>query len=321
MNKVIIAGAALALAATGVANAADMATKARVYKAPPPTGCAYDIIRANSQISVDFAATNWDYAEFNQPAAGTNILANPALPQGATLNTEKGWLPGVAVTGSYMSDCSSSFISNIYLYGRGTYLNGHTTEWVNGVPGTFSDPARVWDGDFRIGKGFQVGSNVMLTPYIGAGVDDWKRTISGFPTGALIEDYSHGYVGVGLLLQVAVAPRFVVSAYGLGGGTFNSQMNFNPNTAINAATLGPNHTFKLGNSGTVKAGASVDYAFTNNWHVNAGVDYTYFKYGASAMELLPLGFGTFEPPSRTSNVTTTIGVGYSFGGGPVVARY
>jgi|SRR5581483_224376 len=314
--------AALAIIGSGVgaAHGADMATKAPVLKAAPPSGCAYDIIRANSQISVDFAATNWDYAEFNQPAAGTNILANAALPRGATLNTEKGWLPGVAVTGSYMSDCSSSFFSNIYLYGRGTYVSGNTSYW-NTIPVTANDPARIWDGDFRVGKGFQVGSNVMLTPYIGAGIDDWKRTISAFPTGALIEDYSHGYVGVGLLLQVAVAPRFVVSAYGLGGGTFNSQMNFNPNTAINAATLGPNHTFTLGNSGTVKAGASIDYAFTNNWHMNAGVDYTYFKYGASAMELLPLGFGTFEPPSRTSNVTATIGVGYSFWGGPVVARY
>ncbi len=305
-------------AGLGAAHGADMATKAPVFKAPP-SGCAYDIIRANSQISVDFAATDWNYAEFNQFAAGGGALANPAFPVGATLNTEKGWLPGVAVTGSYMSDCSSGFFSNIYLYGRGTYLSGHTTEWVNGVPGTFSDPARVWDGDFRVGKGFQVSSNVMLTPYIGAGVDDWRRTISGVPTGALIEDYSHGYVGAGLLLQVAVAPGFVVSAYGLGGGTFNSQMNFNPNTAVNAVLFGPNHTFTLGNSETVKAGASIDYAFTNNWHMNAGVDYTYFKYGASRQELLPL-FGTFEPPSRTSNVTATVGVGYSFGG-PIVARY
>ena len=75
----------------------------------------------------------------------------------------------------------------------------------------------------------------------------------------------------------------------------------------------------LGNSEIAKAGASIDYAFINNWHVNAGVDWTYFKYGASAQELLPV-FGIFEPPSRTTNVTVTVGVGYSFGA-PVIAKY
>jgi outer membrane protein W len=304
-------------AGLGMARGADMATKAPVFKAAP-AGCAYDILRANNQISVDFAATDVNYAEFNQPPAGGGPLP-AALPQGATINSEKGWVPGVAVTGSYMSDCYSSMIPNLYLFARGTYLSGHTSYYNNTNGVAASDPARIWDGDFRVGKGFQVSPNVMLTPYIGAGVDDWRRTISAVPTGAFIEDYSHGYVGAGVMLQVAVAKGFVVSAYGLGGGTFSSQMNFNGTTAVNAALFGPNHTYSLGNSGTAKAGASVDYAFTDSWHVNAGVDYTYFKYGASRQELLP-AFGTFEPPSRTSNVTVTAGVGYSFGG-PIVARY
>ena len=317
MTKKLIAAtwAGIALASS-TAMAADMAVKAPVLRAQPIV-CAYDILRANNQISVDFSAINMDYREYNQPPAGGVGLPSP-LPQGAVINSEKGWVPGVAVTGSYMSDCSST-ISNLYLFARGSYHSGHTDYYNNTALVAASDPAKMWDGDFRVGKGFLVSSNVMLTPYIGGGVHAWDRTIVAVPTGAFVEKYSHGYAGVGLLLQFAVAPRVVLSAYGFGGGTFSSQMNFDGTTALNYATLGPVHTYSLGNSGIAKAGASVDYAFTDSWHVNAGVDYTYFKYGASRQELLPT-FTTYEPPSRTSDIRVSAGIGYSFGG-PVVARY
>lgn len=313
MKKLIVASAALVAMTAAAANAADMPVKARVHTAQPP-GCAYDIIRANSQIGVSFAARHTDYAEFNEPPAGGGPLANAGFPQGYTLNSEKGWLPGVAVTGSYMSDCSSS-ISHLYVYGRGSYFDGKTDYYNNTVGVAAKDPAKIWEGDFRVGKGFQVSPTMMFTPYVGAGVHSWERTISAVPGGAFIETYRHGYAGAGLMFQVAVAPRLVLSAYGFGGGTFSSEMDFNPTTSGVARA----HTFSLGNSAIVKAGGSMDYAFTNNWHVNAGVDWTYFKYGASAQELLPV-FGIFEPPSRTTNVTVTVGVGYSFGA-PVVAKY
>lgn len=315
--KVIGSISSLMILAAGPVLAADMAVKAPVLKAQPIV-CAYDILRANNQISVDFAATNMDYREYNEPPAGGVGLPSP-LPQGAVINSEKGWVPGVAVTGSYMSDCSSSFFSNIYLYGRGTYLSGHTDYYNNTALVAARDPAKMWDGDFRLGKGFLVSPNVMLTPYIGAGVHSWDRTIVAVPTGAFFEKYSHGYAGAGLLLQFAPTRGVVLAAYGFGGGTFSSQMNFDPTTAANLALVGPNHTYGLGNSAIVKAGGSIDYALTDNWHLNAGIDYTAFRYGASRQELLP-AFTTYEPPSRTSNITVTTGIGYSFGG-PVVARY
>jgi opacity protein-like surface antigen len=312
-KKLIIATLAGAALASTSAMAADMAVKAPVLKAQP-SNCAYDIIRANSQIGISAVAGNLDYAEFNQPPAGGGPLANGAFPQGFTLNSEKGWLPGVAVTGSYMSDCSSA-ISNMYFFGRGTYLDGKTDyyNYTVNVPG--KDPAKIWDGDFRIGKGFQVTPNAMLTPYIGAGVHSWERTITAVPGGAFIETYRHGYVGAGLLLQVAAAPGVVLSGYGFGGSTFSPEMDFNPTTSGVAVP----HTFGLGTSEIVKAGASIDYAFTPNWHANLGVDYTYFKYGASRQELLP-AFGIYEPPSRTYDVRVSAGIGYSFGA-PVVAKY
>jgi hypothetical protein len=217
-----------------------------------------------------------------------------------------------------MGDCFGQ-IPNLYAFSRTTYLSGNTNYFNNTNGVSANDPATIWDGDYRIGKGFLVSPNLMLTPYLGAGYDWWKRTISAVPTGAFIETYSHGYAGAGLLLQITPAPRWVLSAYGFGGGTFSSQMNFNPTTAANVAISGPNHTFGLGNSGTAKAGTSVDFAVTERLHANAGVDYTYFRYGESAQEELP-AFGTFEPPSRTSNWTVTAGLGYSFySGGPCCA--
>lgn len=316
-NKLLIATMAGAALASASAMAADMPMKAPVLKAQPPVGCAYDIIRANSQIGVSFAATYTDYREYNEPPAGGVGLPSP-LPQGSVINSEKGWVPGVAITGSYMADCRS-WIPNLYLFARGTYQNGHTDYFNNTALVGAKDPATMWNGDFRIGKGFEVTPNFVITPYIGAGTHYWKRTIVAVPTGAFIEDYSHGYVGGGLLMQWAPTRGVVLSAYGLGGSTFDSKMRFDGTTPANYAALGPIHTYRLGNSATVKAGASIDYALTEAWHINAGIDYTWFKYGASSQELLP-AFTTYEPPSRTSNTTVTIGLGYSFGA-PVVARY
>jgi hypothetical protein len=282
---------AIALATGTSALAADLPVKA-----PPPSACAYDILRANNQVSVDYATTNFNYREFNEPPFPP--------PYGYVVDSETGWVPGVAVTGSYMTDCLST-IQNLYVYSRTTYLSGQTAYWEPPPGLTGKNGATVWDGDYRIGKGFQLSTSTMVTPYFGAGYDWWKRSIQvGAP---FTETYSHGYAGAGLLLQITPAPRWVLSAYGFGGGTFSSQMYLNPSAAALPST-GPAYTFTLGNSATAKAGASVDFAITDRWHANAGVDYTYFRYGGTGFN----PYGTLEPPSTTSNWMVTAGLGYSF---------
>jgi opacity protein-like surface antigen len=100
----------------------------------------------------------------------------------------------------------------------------------------------------------------------------------------------------------------VLSVYGLVGGTFGSHLSVSDNPL-------PPHSFEfdLGNSVIYMAGASADYAITRQWHANAGIDWTGFKYGRSALQSTGVpGVGILEPDSRTSNVTIKAGFGYSF---------
>jgi hypothetical protein len=286
------------LAASSSAVAADMALKARPL--PPVVECSNDIVRSNNQISVDIVGTKWDYLERDQ--------------LGIPIDSEKGWVPGVQLTGSVMG-CWLGF-QNVYAMARYTYLNGHTDYWAGGGPVTRNvDGAVVSTGDFRLGKGFDVGTNWMLTPYVGAGLQQWDRDLSNAhgPFG-YHEAYKHDYVGAGLLVQVSPISRLVLSANGLVGSTFDAKMVATQNGGFPI----PPWTFGLGSSVIYMAGLAADYALTANLHVNIGVDYVDYKYGRSAFN--PFGF--FEPDSRTQNWTVKGGLGWSWGAAaPVVAKY
>lgn len=97
----------------------------------------------------------------------------------------------------------------------------------------------------------------------------------------------------------------MLSAYGLVGGTFGSNLIVQQ---IPGGFPIPVQNFGLGDSVIFLAGASADYAITKQWHANAGVDFSHFKYGQSAVG----AGGFFEPESRTNNVTVKAGFGYSF---------
>jgi hypothetical protein len=141
-----------------------------------------------------------------------------------------------------------------------------------------------------------------LTPYFGIGYHDWQRAVN---TG---EEYWHSYAGFGLLAQWNPLARLVLSAHGLVGGTFDSQ--------VNAHTIpGPGgsvgSTLTLVHAGTERLGFAADYAVTPHIHVNAGVEYVHFSYGKSNVD--PTGT-YFEPDSRKNNTTIKVGAGYAWGG-------
>ena len=176
------------------------------------------------------------------------------------------------------------------------------------------DGAEIWDADFRFGKGFDLGATAMLTPYIGAGYHYWNRNLTGgFPL-AYREEYEHGYAGGGLMLQWVPVQRLVLEVHGLVGSTFDAKM-------ATSNTVGPvirPQSYRLGSSELYMVGASADFAFTDRWRGNVGVEWTRFKYGQSAPSLID---GTLEPGSRTDTVTVRAGIGYSFYATPVVAKY
>jgi len=290
--KKILLGSVILLAGISMqspASAADMPLKAAPYSA-----CGYNAITAsNNQISVDFATEHVDYLE----------------TFGGPLDSEKGWVPGVSVTGSAMRNWFG--LCNVYFFGRGTFLNGTTHYWASGGPVTSNtDGARISEEDFRLGKGFDLANNVMLTPYLGGGARQWGRNLSG-PSG-YHEDYRHAYLGGGLLLQYSPVHRLVLSTSALVGRTFNSEMEASQNGGFPI----PPWTFPLGHRAIFMTESSADYAITPSVHANVGVQYTSFKYGQSPVN--PFGF--LEPDSRSHNVTVRAGLGWAFDA-PLMARY
>lgn len=317
MKKIVLVSATM-VALTNLATAADLPRKAPVYKAPPVVGCGYSAITAaNNQISLQYAGLHKDYREYN-PAGP---FQDPALPVDAVLDTEKGWVHGVSVTGSAMFNLGS--VCDVYVFARGSYFDGKTDYWqpLGRLGG--QSVAKIWEGDFRLGKGFALSPNFMLTPYLGGGTRSWDRDLCqggacfGF---GYHENYSHAYLGGGLMGQYALTPNLVLTASGLVGSTFDSTLKGGPLANGNPAIV--NFQTKLGNSVIYKVEGSLDYAFTQNLHGNVGVEYTNYSYGLSSPFVIDnLGGLGVEPRSRTENVTVRAGLGWAFGVAPVVAKY
>jgi hypothetical protein len=264
----------------------------RGYVGPAPNY----IIRSNNQLSIDFATTaRLDYAERDP----NHIFS--------VLDSETGnWIPGVSVTGSWMG----TFYGGVhpYAWGRVTWIEGTTDYTAAAGPVTKNtDGALIQDEDFRLGLGFEIARNIMLTPYAGIGWHKWGRDLSG-PFG-YHEDYSNGYAGGGLLLQVAPVRRLVLSVNGLVGSTFDASMTASQtiNPVLPFSSLS---AFHLGSTTIEMVGGAADYQVNRVLHVNASVDYTHFGYGQSPPQL----GGLLEPSSRTSSLTVRAGFGIAFGG-------
>jgi hypothetical protein len=305
VKKLFLSGVVIvALAASGRAYSADLPVTgpAPAYPNVAPICYGGDIVRANNQVSADFVETHINYG----PEVITPGTLGFAGSTGIPLDGEGGWVPGFSVTGSLMNDIGS--LCNVYLMGRFTWLDGNTT-YVGALQGNpygslvQTDGAKVNNTDFRLGKGFSVGLNWMLTPYFGVGTNWWDRFIIG-PSG-YDEKYTHGYVGGGLLVQVSPAPRWVISANGLVGSTVDSGMTTSASPGGYPFLIPTN--FTLGSKLMYIVGGSIDYAISRHWHANVGVEYSHFQYGQS-----PLTNFSLEPNSTTSYLMVSVGAGFGW---------
>ncbi len=270
----------------GKVSAADMLIKtsldARAWMTP--------ILIANMQVGLSIVGQRVNYVE--------TTATDPRF------SSEAGWLPGVQVGLSAMGPAGP--VNNIYFMGAFTWLHGQTDYGASGGP-VRSDRsgADIRTLDLRFGKGFEVAADWMLTPYLGMGYRGWGRSLSNrFGPSGYDELYEHTYVGGGMLVQWAATERLVLSASGLIGTTSAPTMKVSYNGGF---PVNP-WTYTLGPSSIYMAGFSADYAITNKWHMNAGIDYLSFRYGASAVS----PDGMYEPDSQTSNWTVKAGFGYSF---------
>jgi hypothetical protein len=312
MHKILAAASfAVVFAMGSSAYAADLNAGAKYTGGLKDAWSSDDILIANNQVIAQFVTTNFAYKETGDPARDSY----------GTLDTEKNWVPGAGVSLSLMRNW---IVSNLYFNAQYSYLNGKTDYTgsnvyfadipVTGVYGSVHarDGAIVNDVDFRVGKGFSLQPNLMVTPYVGAGYHDWQRKVNGG------EGYSNGYVGGGLLVQWAPISGVVLSGHGLVGGTVGSHIDvgsFGVSGAVRTAGFGGITGFSgaLGNSTIYRVGLSGDYALTRNIHVSAGVEWVDFKYGESAVY-----DHYYEPNSSTQNTTVKVGIGYAFGGEEIV---
>ena len=247
-----------------------------------------DIKAANNQVGIQYTSTNVNYTETGN---------------GVTFDTEGGSVSGYAISASAMKNI---LFGNDYFEAEYDHTSGSTNYVAGAINGSTpygsivgQSGATLVNYSARYGKGItnQNMPTVMVTPYVELGHHEWDRAIN---TG---EIYTNSYYGIGLLYQYSPIPKLVLSGNALIGETFSSNIAANaiPASNMNAFSGG------LGNSGLSKIGASVDYAFTRNFHGNLGVDYTRFTYGASAIYS---GYG--EPNSKTAYTVAKVGIGYAF---------
>ena len=249
-----------------------------------------DIKASNNQVSVQFISTDVNYTETGNGRLGTTI---------GTLDTEKGTVPGGALTLSVMRNL---WLGDDYLQFQFSRNSGNTDYTgalqSGGSYGSLVGQSGATMTDFsgRYGKGFELSNNVMITPYGELAHHKWQRNVNEGET------YTNSYFGIGALAQFSPVQHLVLSANALLGETFGSHID----------VAGPNSfSGALGNSGLYKIGLSADYAFTKNLHGNVGVDYTSFKYGISSE--YPIGNSIYwEPDSTTKYTTVSVGIGYAF---------
>ncbi len=242
------------------------------------------IVAANNEVGVAITGNLTNYQE--------HVTPGPA-------DTESGWQPGFALKGSYMGNLFG--IHNAYAaihYARSSGNIGYYGA-VGGKPYNGTDSAIFNRVMARVGMGFGIGGQSMVTPYISGGYQSWNRALQG-PYG-YTEDYRAGLVGAGALFQYAVTPRFVVSGDAevlavVGGGMTPHIFNGRLGSA------------SFGTSAEEKIEAGWDYRVTGPLHVYSDVSFTHYNYTGGALAI----HGASEPSSETNQFGMSLGIAYQF---------
>ena len=250
-----------------------------------------DIEASNNQFVIQRISTNVDYMETGKGTTSSTT---------GTLDTETGNVFGYAMSLSWMD----RGVNNLYCEAEYNLSNGGTKytgmSLNGGVFGSMvnTSSAKLTNFSTRLGKGFLLHDNFMLTPYVELSSHKWDRGVNSG------ESYSNNWLGIGALGQFSPVSELVFTANALLGNTEGSSISVNSGAGITGFTA------DLGNSVIFKAGLSADYAFTKNYHGNIGIDYTNFKYHIS--HVVPVNGGSLEPDSRTNYTLVKLGVGYAF---------
>ena len=245
------------------------------------------ILSADNNISAAFNDTNMNYQE--------NITKMPA-------DSETGFMPGFTLGTSFLGSVYG--VSNLYAdihYTRDSGAIAYKGSLNTGAVYDTTDNSTTNRVVGRVGVAFPVASNVVLTPYVAGGYQEWNRNLTG--QYGYSENYSSGLVGVGGLAQYSPMNRVVLTANAnieaiVGGGMTPS------NVPLYGNTLG---TASFQTSGEENLGVSANYEFAPSWSVFAGLKYTHFTYTGGA-----LLHGAVEPSSATNLFGVDTGIAYNF---------
>lgn len=220
-------------------------------------------------------------------------------------DSESGWLPGLQAKFTTMFDALG--ISNLYAAARYTYHSGtlgYNGAFLGGGPATGNSGATVNNVDVELGKGFLLSRDLLLTPFVQGGYRDWQRDLQ--MPGGYNENYSNGYMGVGLRGDYALTDRLVFTGRLGAAETLGAAMTASGG-ALATSGIGPMN-FALGDTALLQAGIGADYLLANRIHLYGGLDYTHFGFGQSGVN----GAGFYEPSSTTSDFSIRIGFAFGF---------
>lgn len=234
MQKITMAACAAAVAALGFNQAAAAGTD----------GHGLEVIRLHNSFSVAAGATYQKYTS------------------GEDSVTVDGWLPSIKASASYMSPA-------LYLVSVSTqYSFGDQDS--NAIDQSIDND--IVSVNLRIGKGFLVSNQFLVTPFVSYDHRYWNQELS-IGSGSLTLEHNTNYLGAGIMLDYQAAPRLILSAEALAGGTFANTLD------LDASGGSDNIDGDVDSGLIVKSALKADYRFRTNWHVFGAADFTYFDYG------------------------------------------
>ena len=269
---------------------------------PLPVECQttdYAVVRANKEIGVSFSPSYIAYDEYSN---------------GAVLDSEHGWIPGVGVkaTGVFnVLKMTNVLLGAAYDFNNGT--SNHCCLLLNvnsGISLTYAAPFRSNDLLIWLGKGFLPNRKLLLTA---EGQSEYRAWLRRLPAATFDtrEDYTFWAPGVAigasynpvtsLVVKGKAGFEYTVSPANAGGG--------NPNAEIPV----PSSTMVLGSHPLWQLGGGADWAITRAIHAYTDANYSRFGFGRSVDYYYDNDKEFhYEPSSVTHLIRVNVGLAWSF---------
>ncbi|MHB1666061.1 hypothetical protein [Thiomonas sp.] len=258
-----------------------------------PMTAQADVIGVNNEVGISINGLLQKYQE----------ISNGTVP-----DSESGVIPGAGIKVSVMHDVFGishvyAAVSYRYDLGSASYHGGYQNGSGNQVPLNSSSYYHIQNIKVRVGKGFLLNDNFLVTPYLQFEHHNWDREVAG--VGAVMgahEDYRFDAAGFGVKGDVQVMPRLVLTADVNASETLDSSMRFHAEGGI------PGMNFSLGNRPVLGASVGADYRIDGPLHVYTKLAVE--RFGFAASEVNPMGYQ--EPTSRTTQISADVGIAYQF---------